>query len=255
MSAFASSDSSAALNLDQLRLSCRACSLQELCLPATLRKHELGQLADLLGHSTYRAGEHVYNDGDRFHALYVVRSGMVKTWVTSLNGSLQILGFHLPGELFGLDGVSEHRHRCSAELLETSEVCRVPFDQLERVANRVPALQRQLLRIISREFLLEQEHLVMMGGRPAIERVALFLQTLSQRRALLGFDRRALELGMTRADIGNYLALATETVSRVLARLQRLGVIHLDRHRLEILDLQRLIDIAGEDLGLHRYPD
>lgn len=249
------SDSTAALDLDRLRLSCRACTLQELCLPATLRAHEVGQVADLLGHSRYRPGEHVFNDGDRFRALYVVRSGLLKTWVTSLNGSIQILGFHLPGELFGLDGVAEHRHRCTAEPLEASEVCRVPFDQLERVANRVPSLQRQLLRIMSREFMLEQEHHVMMGGRPAIERVALFLQTLSQRRALLGHDRRVLELGMTRVDIGNYLALATETVSRVLARLQRLGIIHLDRRRLEVLDLERLIDIAGEDLGLHRYPD
>lgn len=243
------------IDLEELRLSCRECSIQELCLPATLRGNDLVRLNDLLGHSDYRRGQHIFNTAEPCEALYVIRSGAVKTWVTSLNGSMQILGFQLPGEIVGLDGLAEHHFHCSAEVMEPTRVCRLPLATLERTANEVPALQKQLMRIISREFVLEQEHIVMMGARPALERLALFIQTLSQRRELLGEDRYSMDLPMSRVDLGNYLALATETVSRLLARLQRLGVIELGRHHLRILDMERLVEISGEDLGLIRYPD
>ncbi len=243
------------LDFEGLRLTCRQCSLQELCLPASLRDHELSLLASILGHSNIQQGQHIFNAGDRFQSLCVVRSGAVKTWVTGLNGSMQILGFHFPGEMLGFDGLAERRHHCTAEALSGTEICRLPYGQLERVATRIPALQKQLFRIMSREFVLDNEHLVMMGSRPAVERVALFVQTMSQRRGLLGHDRTIIDLSMSRVDIGNYLSLATETVSRLLAELEREGVIDLDRRHLRIRDLDRLIEISGEDLGLLHYPD
>jgi CRP/FNR family transcriptional regulator len=243
------------VDLDRLRRRCRDCSVQELCLPSALRPDDLETLAGFVGHAAFARGEHVFNAGDPFHDLYVVRVGAIKTWVTTLDGSMQVLGFHLPGELIGLDGVAEHHHRCTAESLVPSEVCRLPFGRLEQLADGIPALRRQLLKIMSREFIREHEHILMMGSRPAIERLSLFIQTLSQRRRLLGQDDRHLLLPMSRVDLGNYLALATETVSRLFARLQRMGIVDLRRHRLDILDMDRLIEVSGEDLGLIHYPD
>lgn len=247
--------SSELFSLEALRLSCSGCSLQELCLPATLRGDDLAKLSDMVGHERYARRAHIYNTGDRCDSLYVVHGGSVKTWMTSLNGHVQVLGFHLPGEIFGLDGVSEHHYHCTAESLEPVEVCRLPYAELEKVANEVPGLQKQLMRMVSREFMLDNEHLTMMGARPAMERLALFLQTLSQRRALLGLERDIVEMSMSRIDVANYLALATETVSRLLSRLQDLEVIRLDRRWIKILDMDRLIEISGEDLGLIHYPD
>ena len=238
------------LDIDELRLSCRQCRLYPVCLPATLRHNELSELAELLGHSDYRRGEHVFNIGDPVHCLYVVREGSVKTWVTSMNGEVQILGFHLPGELIGLDGLLKHRHQCSAEPMEDARVCRLPYVQLEHAMREVPSLQKQLMRLISREFVLEHEHLVLMSGRPALERLGLFLQTLMHRRELLGADPMAFTMSMSRVDLANYLALATETVSRLFARLQRRGVIRLDRRDVEILDRDQLVEISGDDLAL-----
>lgn len=241
-------------DIQQLRLSCRECSVHELCLPSSLRGDDLIRLSDLVGHSSYDPGQHIFNTGDVFQALYVVQSGSVKTSVTTRDGGLQILHFHLPGELIGLDGLAEHHHQCTAEPLEPSQVCRLPYRKIEQLANDIPALQKQLLRIVSREFFLDHQHILMMGGRPAIQRLALFIQTLSHRKRLLHEDHRNLTLSMSRVELANYLALATETVSRLLARLQRLGVLRLERHNLEIVDMERLVEISGDDLELVPYP-
>lgn len=203
----------------------------------------------MLDSGIYEPGRHVFNIGDRCRSLYVVQNGSLKSWVTSIHGHVQILGFHLPGEIIGLDGLDSLRHQSSVEPLEHSVICRLPYEDLENIATHVPGLHRQLLRVISREFIIEHEHVLMMSSRPAIERVALFVQVLAQRRTLRGHPPRLLELSMSRAELANYLALASETVSRMLTRLQARNIIRLSHRRLEILDPRGLREISGEDLG------
>jgi len=237
------------LDLEALRRGCRNCSVNELCLPAPLHGDDLDRLVGMLTSGDYERGRHVFNIGDRCRNLYVVQKGSLKSWVTTLHGHVQVLGFHLPGEIIGLDGLDSLRHQSTVEPLEHSVICRLPYEDLENVAARIPSLHRQLLRVISREIIIEHEHIMMMSSRPAIERVALFLQVLAQRRTLRGHPPRLLELSMSRADLANYLALASETVSRMLTTLQTRNFIRLSHRKLEILDPYGLAEVSGEELG------
>lgn len=244
-----SKDANNVLDLEALRRSCRNCTVHELCLPAPLHGDDLDRLASMVDSSDYEPGRHLFNIGDRCRSLYIVQKGSLKSWVTSVHGHVQILGFHLPGEIIGLDGVDSLRHQSSAEPLEHSIVCRLPYEDLEKIATQVPGLHRRLLRVISREFIIEHEHVLMMSSRPAIERVALFVQVLVQRNTLRGYPPHLLELSMSRADLANYLALATETVSRMLTTLQAKNLIRLSHRKLQILDPHGLAEVSGEDVG------
>lgn len=235
------------LDFEALRHSCSRCSVVELCLPAPLERTDLDRLAGMLDSRSYRRGQHVYNTGERSGALYIVRKGSLKSWITSIHGHVQILGFHLPGEIFGLDGMDAFRYQGTVEALEPSVLCRLPYDALEDIAARIPSLHRQLLRVISREIVIEHEHVMMMSSRPALERVALFVQVLAQREALRGHSPHLLDLTMSRADIASYLSLANETVSRMLTSLEKRGLIAIARRKLEILNAQGLVEISGED--------
>lgn len=248
-------DTAKLLDFKALRNSCRRCSVLELCLPAPLEGEDLDRLAGMLDSRSYTRGEHVYNNGDRSGNLYIVRRGSLKSWATSIHGHVQIFGFHLPGEIFGLDGVDTFRYQSSVEALEPSALCRLPYDALESIASGIPSLHRQLLRVISREIVIEHEHVMMMSSRPAIERVALFVQVLAQREARRGRSPNLLTLAMPRADIASYLALANETVSRMLSKLEKHGLIRIAHRRLEILDPEGLIEISGEDPVSMRLAD
>jgi CRP/FNR family transcriptional regulator len=184
--------------------------------------------------------------GTQFQALYVVRSGSFKTYVTNEQGETQILGFHLPGEILGLDAISSERHQCTAEALERTTVCEVPFTRLSQIALQVPELQRQLLRVISREVMRDHEHLVMMGRRHAQERLAIFLKSLSERYGRLKRDPALLTLPMSRYELANYLGLVVETVSRLFTRFQQMGVLDVRRKNVHILDFAKLDSLTAE---------
>lgn len=235
------------LDFEALRNSCRRCSVLELCLPAPLEGADLDRLTGMLCTRTYAPNQHVYNTGDRSGNIYIVRKGALKSWVTSIHGHEQILGFHLAGEIFGLDGIDSFQYQSGVQALEPSELCLLPYGALETIASQVPSLHRQLLRVISREIVIEHEHVMMMSSRPAFERVALFVQVLAQREALRGQRPQLLELPMSRADIASYLALANETVSRMLSKLEKNGLIRNGHRKLEILDAEGLMQITGED--------
>lgn len=245
--------SSKVIDLEKLRHSCRECALQELCLPAAIGGDDLEELDRVVRtRQPFDAGQHLYNIGDRFHNLYVLREGAAKTWVTGEQGSLQILGFHLPGEILGLDALMEERHLCTAEVLESSLVCEVPYDSLQHICARVPGLQRQFMRLISREAFNDHQHLIMMGSRQAMERLAIFLHSFCQRQKRLGLSGECILLPMSRADLANYLGLVTETVSRLFTRLQDNGIIRVRRRSVDILDpdyLWRLTEEADEVLS------
>ncbi len=235
--------------LDVMRSSCGNCAWQPLCLPAALDGDNLRRLDEVVRkRRPLRRGEVLYREGARHAALFVVRSGTLKTSTTLADGDSQVLGFHLPGEIIGFDGFVEQPHHSTAEALEDSSVCEVPVGRLAEVAAQIPDLQQQVFRIMGREFSREQMHAVMMGRRQAMARLALLLHDLSERRRAGGHDPDLLHLSMSRQDLANYLGLVIETVSRLFSRLHSLGVLHVERRAVRILDHAALAHLAqGEE--------
>jgi CRP/FNR family transcriptional regulator len=235
------------LDLNLLKRSCATCGLHQLCLPASIGGDDLPRLDEVVEiKKSLDRDQPLYTSGQAFHALYVVRSGSFKTYTLDGEGDTQVLGFHLPGEIMGLDAIAGGRHECSADALEKSSACEVPFEHLERVARDVPGLQQQLLRIISREVQQDQRHLVMIGRKVALERLAIFLHSLSQRLQRVRRDPYLFVLPMSRRDLANYLGLVIETVSRLFSRLAELGVIEVERKTIRILDPVKLRQLTGE---------
>ncbi len=235
------------VDLRLLQTSCANCGLHQLCLPASIGGDDLPRLDEVVEVKKLLDREQaLYAAGQPFRALYVVRSGAFKTSVIDGQGELQVLGFHLPGEIMGLDAIASGQHQCSAEALMKSSACEVPYDRLEQVAHDLPGLQRELMRVISREVQHDQRHLVMIGRRVALERLAIFLHSLSQRLERVRRDPHLFVLPMSRRDLANYLGLVIETVSRLFSRLAELGVIAVERKTIRILDPAKLRELAGE---------
>lgn len=235
----------AAVDLQFLRRSCARCSLHELCLPAAIGGDDLHRLDDIVrARRPLAPGERLYRAGQPLEALYVAREGAFKTVTAAADGDEQVLGFHLPGELMGLDGLGSDLHAVDAEALTRAEVCAIPLHQLETVARDVPGLQRQLMRIIGQGIGRDQAHLQALGRRQALERIALFLHGLAERYRALGRDDTQLMLPMSREDIASYLGIVIETVSRTLTKMRDDGVIAVDGRQIRILDPARLAAAA-----------
>ncbi|WP_407909624.1 helix-turn-helix domain-containing protein [Lysobacter claricitrinus] len=234
-----------AIDLVTLRRGCAQCSLQQLCLPAGIGREDLQQLEEIVRRKRpVEAGERLFRQGDRMGAVYVARDGAFKTVVVSEEGEERVIGFHLPGELIGLDALGSGTHRCEAVALTLANVCEVPFDELGDVASHVPALQRQLMRIIGQSVGRDQDHLEILARRQANERIALFLHGLIERLRTIGEATDRLRLPMSREDIARFLGLALETVSRGFTRLQDDNVIAVHGRKVEILDAAELERLA-----------
>ena len=195
---------------------------------------------------SFRRGDYLYRSGDAFDSLYAVRSGFFKTQVLHEDGREQVTGFQMAGEIIGMDAISNDVHTCDAVALEDSEVCELPFNRLEALSRELPTLQRHLHKIMSREIVRENGILLLLGSMRAEERLAAFLLNLSQRFAARGYSPTAFQLRMTRQEIGNYLGLKLETVSRTLSHFQEAGLIRIRNKAVEILDLQRLKSFFGQ---------
>ncbi|MGQ0428408.1 MAG: helix-turn-helix domain-containing protein [Gammaproteobacteria bacterium] len=222
---------------DELRF-CSTCAFASACLAAGVDKGRLRELHMLVEHvGPCRTGLHLFREGDPFNAIAAVRSGTVKTYVTDADGREQVRGFFLPGEMIGLDAISESRYPCNAIALEPVVLCRFSFPTLAALATRMPGLQQQLFRLLSHDL----GHAALLAGNHAAEdRLAAFLVDLSRRYAARGFRPDRFELTMSRTDIANYLRLAAETVSRILRRFQDERLIRVRRREVELLDLPRL---------------
>ncbi len=219
---------------------CSTCPFGVLC--SGRGKADLRELHCLVEHvGAYRAGGSIFRTGGRFTAIYAVRSGTVKTRLVDLQGRELILGFHLPGELIGLNAIHPEVYPCDAVALDTVEVCRFSFPALATLARRMPELQKELFRRLSKDIgdasLRKQES-------AADERLAGFVLDLSSRYAARGIDARVLHLAMSRSDIANYLGLAAETISRVLRRMQDSRLLAVDGRELRILDATALMAVA-----------
>lgn len=227
-------------------VSCERCSLARLCLPKGLGNAEVEALDGIMRRSrTLRRAEHLFDAGERCRTVYAVRSGALKSCVTSANGDERIVGFHLPGELVGMDALDDGRHSCTAIAIGSASVCQLPFDRLREVGASYPRINEQLLRLCGEALTQTHEMLVLLGKRSAVERMASFLLNLSARLHRRGFSRREFSLGMTRHDIGNYLGLALGTVCRLLNELEASGVLSVRRRFIRIHDIDRLRTLVG----------
>ena len=225
---------------------CSSCCLQGVCLPCGLTARELGRFAEVVATRRRIArGGSLYHSGDAFEYLYAVRSGAFKTLAVSRHGDEKITGFHLAGELMGLDAISAGRYAGSAVALEDSEVCAMPFAALEKLSLSVPALQHQLFRALSGDISRDQGLMLLLGSMSAEQRLAAFLLSLSRRYQRLGFAADRFVLRMTRDEIGNYLGLTLETVSRLFSRFQREGLMSVRQREITLCNATRLREIVG----------
>lgn len=220
---------------------CSSCNLRELCLPIDLDADEMRQL-DELSHRkrSFERGEYLYRSGDKFESLYAIHSGSFKSQILYEDGREQVTGFQMVGEIIGLDAISSDQHACDAVSLENSEVCELPFNQLEALSRKLPGLQRHLHKIMSREIVRDQGIMLLLGSMRAEERLAAFLLNLSQRFAARGHSATQFQLRMSRQEIGSYLGLKLETISRTFSLLQQRGLIHIHIKSLDIIDLAGL---------------
>ena len=235
------------INLDALRKSCGQCSLQELCLGGGVNARDLQSLEELVkNRRPMKRGDSLYRAGMPMHSLFVAREGAFKTVSISESGDEQVIGFHMPGEIMGLDGLGDGRHRCETLALEDAQVCEVPYQDLERVAAQIPSLQHQLFKVMGRSMGRDQDHLEMLGRRHATERVALMLHSMSARLEQLNRPHLSFSLSMSREEIASYLGLVIETVSRTFSRLQDDGVIKVQGRKVSLLDPARLAALVHE---------
>ncbi len=236
------------INLTNLKAACNDCSLRDLCLPLGLGESDMRELDGAVrSRRKLKKGEMLYRVGDPFRALFAIRSGSTKTCQIAADGSVQITGFHLPGELLGVDAISSDKHPCDVMALENSEFCELPFDKLEILAHNIPGLQHQLFRLMSREIMEEEAQLLMLGRMKAEERLAAFLVSISKRYQRLGYSPVDLRLPMSRQDLGDYLGLALETVSRLFSRFQEEALIEVQGRSVKLLSLDRLRQVIEQN--------
>jgi CRP/FNR family transcriptional regulator len=230
-------------NIDAIKVSCQNCTLAELCLPHGMDQRDLEKLDDIVGRNPpYHRKDHLFRPGQKSHALFAVRSGALKAYCITEDGEEQVLGFILPGELAGMDGLSGEHYASASVALETTSICELPYDKLNALCKLLPGMHDQLMRIVGKEIETDQQMLMLLGKRNAEERLASFLLSLSSRYKKRGLSADEFHLPMSRQDIGNYLGLAIETVSRIFARFQDEGVLTVDKKLITI----RKPEILGE---------
>ncbi len=222
---------------------CSTCAFSRACLSQGMDKSSLRDLHMLVEHiGPLHAGDHVFREGDPFEAIAAVRAGTVKTYSVDRDGREHVLGFHLPGEVIGLNAIDGDRYPCNAVALDTVTLCRFSFPRISMLAARLPGLQQTLFRLLSRDI---GNASLLAGDWSADERMATFLVGMSRRLAARGFSPSRFQLTMGRTDIANYLRLAPETVSRVLKRFQDDGLIRVDRREVELVAPPALESVAG----------
>ena len=222
---------------------CSTCAFSRACLSQGMDKASLRDLHMLVEHiGPLHPGDHVFRAGDPFEAIAAVRAGTVKTYTIDRDGREHVLGFHLPGEVIGLDAIDGDRYPCNAVALDTATLCRFSFPKISLLATQLPGLQQTLFRLLSRDIGTAS---LLAGDWSADERMAAFLVGMSRRLAARGFSPQRFQLTMGRGDIANYLRLAPETVSRVLKRFQDEGLVRVDRRELELTGLPGLETVAG----------
>ncbi len=226
---------------ESIKVACSNCNLRELCMPVGLNEAELRRIDELVAHRrSVKRGGTLFRNGEAFTSLFAVRTGFFKTSLTTEDGRDQVTRFQMAGEIIGLDGIVNEQHTCDSTALEDAEVCVMPFDRIEDISREVGALQKHVHRIMSREIVREHSVMLLLGGMRAEERLAAFLLNLVQRLQARGFSSQELILRMTREEIGSYLGMKLETVSRTFSRFAEEGLIEVKQRHIHILDDQAL---------------
>lgn len=226
---------------------CSTCSLSSLCLPVSLNMTEMERLDNIIDKSRpLKKGDHLFHQGEAFSTVYAIRAGTIKTYTLTNEGEEQITGFYFPGELVGMSGFDNDQYPVSAKILETTTVCEIPFERLDDLSGQMPELRRQILRTMSKEIRDDQQMMLLLSKKNAEQRVATFLVKLSSRFKARGYSAANFRLSMSRNEIGNYLGLAVETVSRIFTRFQKMELIRVDGKEIELLDLEEIYSLSGE---------
>ncbi|QHE86425.1 fumarate/nitrate reduction transcriptional regulator Fnr [Hydrogenophaga sp. BPS33] len=234
------------MDAQSIKVACSSCNLRELCLPMGLNPGEMDKLDAIVSkRRRIPRGAALFNVGDKFTSLYAVRSGFFKTCVTTADGRDQVTGFQMTGEIIGLDGIVNDHHSCNAVALEDAEVCIMPFDQVEELSREFTTLQHHVHKIMSREIVRDHGVMLLLGSMRAEERLAAFLLNLVQRLHARGFSQSELVLRMTREEIGSYLGMKLETVSRTFSKFVDDGIIDVKQRYVRIKDTDGLRRIVN----------
>jgi len=219
-----------------IKVACSNCNLRELCMPMGLSDHDLERIDELVAaRKKVKKGDFLFHSGAPFKSIYAIRTGFFKTSVTTEDGRDQVSGFQMAGEIIGLDGIVNDHHACDAIALEDAEVCVMPFDKIEQISLEVKSLQHHVHKMMSREIVRENSVILLLGSMKAEERLAAFLLNLVQRLHARGFSQSELVLRMTREEIGSFLGLKLETVSRAFSKFAEDGIIEVKQRNLKIL--------------------
>lgn len=226
---------------NELSIHCQNCSFSHLCLPVSLNSSELESLDDIIERKRpLHKHDKLVSYGQPFHSLYAVRSGSFKSYVSGKDGVEQIIGFHFPGDIIGFDALKDDTHQSYTQALETAMICELPYDILEKMSMKLPKLRQQIMRFMSAEIKHDHDLMMLLSKRSAEERLLHFISHLSQRFEERGFSPKQFNLSMTRNEIGNYLGLTVETISRLLTRFQKEGLIEVDGKLITILNFDAL---------------
>ncbi len=229
------------------KFKCNKCGQLSLCLPFALKANEAEQLEQIIEKSPpLKKGSYLFHQGEPFTSIFAVRAGSIKTYTVTNQGEEQVSGFYFPGDLIALNAIDTSHYPISAKVLETSTVCEVPYEQLDNLSDQIPELRRQLIRSMGKEIREEQQMMLLLSKKTAEERVATFLLKLSDRYKRRGYSPSVFRLSMSRNEIGNYLGLAVETVSRVFSRFQKQYLIGVEGKEIEVLNLEDLRLICGD---------
>ena len=232
------------------RVACSNCNLRELCLPVGLSAEQMQRVDELVTvRRKIKRGVALFRNGEPFTSLFAIRTGFFKTSVTTEDGRDQVTGFQMAGEIIGLDGIVNDQHSCDALALEDAEVCVMPFDRIEEISREVSAMQTHVHKMMSREIVREHGVMLLLGSMRAEERLAAFLLNLVERLHSRGFSQSELVLRMTREEIGSYLGLKLETVSRTFSKFVEEGMVEVKQRHVHILDadaLRRVVNSQHE---------
>jgi CRP/FNR family transcriptional regulator len=229
------------MNPNSIKVACSNCNLRELCMPLGLNDDEMKRIDEVVATRRKIArGETLFRNGEKFNALFAIRTGFFKTCISSEDGRDQVTGFQMAGEIIGLDGIVSDQHNCDAVALEDAEVCVMTFDRIEELSREINALQRHVHKIMSREIVREHGVMLLLGSMRAEERLAAFLLNLVQRLHARGFSQSELVLRMTREEIGSYLGLKLETVSRTFSKFVEDGIVEVKQRHVRILNTEAL---------------
>ncbi|MCL1125981.1 FNR family transcription factor [Shewanella surugensis] len=222
-------------------LHCHNCSMSELCIPFSLNHQELDLLDNIIERKKpIQKGQQIFKAGDSLQSLYALRSGTLKSYTITEQGDEQITGFHLAGDVIGFDSIYSGIHQSFSQALETAMVCEIPYSTLDSLSGTLPKLRQQVMRLMSNEIQSDQEMILLLSKKNAEQRLATFLSQLANRFSERGFSKKEYRLVMTRGDIGNYLGLTVETISRLLGRFQKANMIQVRGKDISIINFDAL---------------